>query len=77
MSDTRTNTPPGEFDTSGATDSALTLEEANEKGYYGYTFDDGDYTVAGVTGTAQVGRVTVEAARAGALTAQGRAARDR
>jgi hypothetical protein len=48
-----TDTAPGALDVSEATDSALTLEEANEKGFYGYVFDDGDYTVAGVTGSEQ------------------------
>lgn len=30
-------------------DTALTLEEANDKGFLGAVFDDGDYTLAGVT----------------------------
>jgi hypothetical protein len=48
-----TETPPGALDVSDATDSALTLEESFEKGFYGYVFDDADYTVEGVTGTEQ------------------------
>jgi hypothetical protein len=31
------------------TDTATTLEEAHEKGFLGAVFDDGDYTLAGVT----------------------------
>lgn len=44
---------PGSFDTSEATNVTTTLEEANEVGYLGATFDDEDYTVAGVTGESQ------------------------
>ena len=39
---------PGAFDTSEAVNVTTTLEEANEAGYLGASFDDGDYTVAGV-----------------------------
>lgn len=40
---------PGAFDTSDAVNVTTTLEEANEAGYLGAIYDDGDYTVAGVT----------------------------
>lgn len=42
-------TPPGQFDTSEAVNVTTTFEEAMEAGYLGAIFDDGDYTVKGVT----------------------------
>lgn len=42
-------TPPGAFDTSDAVNVTKTFEEAMEAGYLGAVYDDGDYTVKGVT----------------------------
>lgn len=54
MSAAEKNAPaPGEFDTSDATDSALTFEDSLDKGFFGYVYDDADYTVGGVTGIEQ------------------------
>lgn len=44
---------PGAFDTSEAVNVTTTQEEAQEVGYLGATWDDADYTVAGVTGEEQ------------------------
>jgi hypothetical protein len=44
---------PGSFDTSEAVNVTTTMEEATEAGYLGAIFDDGDYTVQGVTGVTQ------------------------
>ena len=44
---------PGSFDTSEAVEVTTTMEEATEAGFLGASFDDADYTVAGVTGEAQ------------------------
>lgn len=40
---------PGAFDTSEAVNITETYDEALEVGYLGVIFDDGDYTVDGVT----------------------------
>jgi hypothetical protein len=47
---------PGSFDTTEAVNITTTVEEADEVGYLGVSFDDGDYTVEGVTGHKQTAK---------------------